>query len=99
VEVASQPRPLELRASFPNPASSESRITYSVPAAGSASLRLFDVTGREVRTLLDGIVQAGPHEAIWDGRDNQGQRLPAGAYFYELNAGGQRVARRVVRLH
>jgi hypothetical protein len=98
VEAAGEPRPLELRASFPNPASSESRISYSVPSAGSASLRLFDVTGREVRTLLDGRVQAGPHEAIWDGRDNHGQRLPAGAYFYELNAGGQRVARRIVRL-
>jgi len=98
VEATNGPRALELRASFPNPASSESRIAYNVPSTGSASLRLFDVNGREVRTLVHGTTQAGQHEAIWDGRDDRGLRLPAGAYFYELNAGGQRVTRRVIRL-
>ena len=84
--------------STPNPAWSLSRVEYSLPATGPASLRLFDVSGREVRTLVNGPVEAGRHEAIWDGRDASGQKVPAGAYFYELNAGGKRATRRVVRL-
>jgi hypothetical protein len=91
-------RSVELGASYPNPTWSLSRIEYSLPTSGPATLRLFDVTGREVRTLVNGKVEAGRHDAIWDGRDGQGDRVPAGVYFYELNAGGQRASRRVVRL-
>lgn len=92
-------RSIALGSSFPNPTSRESRIEYSVPSSGRASLRLFDTMGREVRTLVDGTVQAGRHEAIWHGRDTNGRAMPAGAYFYEFNANGESVGRRIVRLH
>lgn len=85
--------------SCPNPAFSLSRVEYSLPSAGPATLRLFDLSGREVRTLVAGPVPAGRHEATWDGRDAQGREVPAGTYFYELNAGGERQTRKVVRLH
>jgi flagellar hook assembly protein FlgD len=75
-----------------------SRIEYSVPTSGPASLTLFDVSGREIRTLVNGPVTAGPHEVAWDGLDRQGRQVPPGAYFYELNAGGQHETRRLVRL-
>ncbi len=94
----SSSRSVELGPSYPNPTFRLSRVEYSLPTSGPASLRLFDVTGREVRTLVNGNVEAGRHEAIWDGRDGQGRQVPAGAYFYELNAGGQKASRRVVRL-
>jgi FlgD Ig-like domain len=95
---ASAPHSIELSSSFPNPTSSASRIEFTLPNSGPASLRLYDVTGRQVRTLLDGNMVAGRHEAIWDGRDGTGRTLPAGAYFYELSAGGQRVLRQVIHL-
>ena len=85
--------------SYPNPSFTLSRVEYSTPTTGPASLKLFDVSGREVRTLVDGQVPAGRHESTWDGRDAQGREVPAGAYFYELNAGGHRQTRRVVHLH
>jgi hypothetical protein len=89
---------VQLGPSHPNPTWSLSRVEYSVPATGPATLRLVDPAGREVRTLVDGQVPAGRHEAIWDGRDANGRQVPAGVYFYQLNAGGRRASQRVVRL-
>ena len=89
---------VQLGACYPNPTFSLSHIDYSVPTEGLATLCLFDVTGREVRTLVDGKVTAGRHKATWDGRDANGNQVPAGAYFYQLNAGGQRASKRVVRM-
>jgi flagellar hook assembly protein FlgD len=56
------------------------------------------VSGREVRVLFHGEVAAGSHDAVWDGRDAAGRPLPAGTYFYELTAGGERMSRRMIRL-
>jgi hypothetical protein len=92
-------RAVRLGASVPNPAAGTARIDYTVPARGPVSLRLLDVSGREVRTLVAGEVAAGRHEVLWDGRDARGRAMPAGAYFYELTANGQRQARRLVRLN
>jgi hypothetical protein len=89
---------LVLSASRPNPMRSATRIEYSVPTTGPATLTLFDVSGREIRTLVNGPVTAGPHEVAWDGLDRLGRQVPAGAYFYELNANGERRTQRVVRL-
>lgn len=92
------PRAVQLGAIRPNPATTQARIPFSIATRGPATLRLLDVHGREVRTLVQGEVSAGSHEAIWDGRDGSGRALPAGVYFYELSAAGQRMGRRVVRL-
>ena len=96
-EIAGLPA-AELGACYPNPMFSLSRIDYSVATSGPVSLRLFDVAGREVRTLVNGPVTAGSHGATWDGRDANGKLVPAGAYFYQLNAGGQKASRPVVRM-
>jgi flagellar hook assembly protein FlgD len=93
-------RAVELGASIPNPTSSSARIEYRVPARGPVTLRLLDVSGREVRACWStGEVAAGSHEAIWDGRDARGHTLPAGAYFYELTANGEMGStRQIIRL-
>ncbi len=101
VSVESPPqglRAIELGSSFPNPSSAKARIDYSVPTRGPVTLRLLDVSGREVRVLVDGQVTAGAHQVTWDGRDGRGRPMPAGAYFYELTANGQRSTRKIVRL-
>ena len=99
--VESQATDLKLVAlgsGYPNPAGAKTHISYSMPYRGLAMLRMVDVSGRAVRTLVDGDVGAGTHEATWDGRDDRGRSLPAGMYWYELNANGTRLARSMVRL-
>jgi flagellar hook assembly protein FlgD len=51
---------------------------------GYASLRIYDVSGRLVRTLVDGSLGKGVHELLWDGRDDNGDILASGVYFYRF---------------
>ena len=53
------------------------------------TLRIFDVRGREVRTLFSGQQTAGTHEVEWDGRDGAGGAAASGVYVYRLLAGGE----------
>ena len=61
------------------------------------TLGVYDVAGRLVRTLLDGAHrEAGPHAAVWDGRDDGGRGAAAGVYFYRLRAEGFEEVKRMV---
>jgi hypothetical protein len=51
-----------------------------------------------VRTLISGTGDAGPHDIVWDARDDHGMRVAAGVYFYRMNAGGRQSQRKVVFL-
>jgi hypothetical protein len=65
----------------PNPFNPETVIPYSISSDGRVAIRIFDVAGRLVRTLVDARQQAGPHVVRWDGRADKGRPLAAGIYF------------------
>ena len=71
-------------------------IHYALPATERTSLVVYDVSGRKVRTLVDGDREAGPHAIRWDARDASGRTLPAGLYLYRLRAGSFESTQRVV---
>jgi len=76
--------------SGPNPANPISKLSYVIPRnAGSQDvrLRIFDVNGRLVRTLVSGVQSPGPYTSIWDGRDEGGRGVASGNYFARLNVG------------
>ncbi len=73
----------------PNPFNPATVLHFSLPAAGHAELRVFDVQGRLVRTLVDGQRAAGQNEARWDGRDGDGRQVASGTYYGRLVAAGQ----------
>jgi len=85
-----------LYASAPNPARAGALLRFSLPARGPITLAIFDVSGRRVRTVLEGEVEAGAHEARWDGRDEQGRLANAGLYLCHLDAAGTRQSRKLV---
>lgn len=87
---------IQLRPNVPNPTLTTTRIDFTLAGGGPAVVRVFDVQGRLVRTLLDKAMPAGDHSVVWDGRSDAGHVLSAGTYFYELNADGQRAARKAV---
>ena len=74
-------------------------LAYDLPRAGRVTLRIYDVGGRLVRSLVSGEVQeAGRHTVEWDGRDVAGAATGAGLYFGRLGVGGESDVRRVVRV-
>jgi hypothetical protein len=88
VDGATLPRHFALAANVPNPFNPSTRVNYEVPVGGGEmTLRIYDLRGQLVRTLVDGAQPAGRHAAIWDGRDEAGRPLPSGVYVGRLQAG------------
>jgi len=82
------PTPNRLYHATPNPFNPTTRVRYDLEYPEAVILGVFDIKGRLVRRLSDGTVQsAGRHEVIWDGRSDDGNRLPSGTYFCRLEAG------------
>ncbi len=72
----------------PNPFNPVTKVSYGLPKDGPVSLRIYNVAGRLVRTLVDGPEEAGYHEATWDGRDDRGVEAASGVYFCRMEAEG-----------
>ena len=79
----------------PNPFGGETVIRYSLPREEIVRLRVFDIQGRRVATLVDGPVPAGAYWLPWDGRGIDGRRLAEGVYIVRLQWRGGSVARKV----
>ncbi len=77
---------LSLSNGLPNPFSLNNRISFTLPTAEEASLKVFDATGRLVRTLVNGSITAGTHQIAWDGLDEGARRAPSGLYYYRLTS-------------
>jgi serine protease AprX len=80
----------------PNPFTGRTVFSFELPAPGPARLTIHDLRGRVVAVLCDGQRPAGLHAVVWNGRDGQGIRRPAGVYFYRLQARQGEVVRRIV---
>jgi hypothetical protein len=84
---------------YPNPSLGKSTmIPYSLPRSGAVTLRILDISGREVRSLVNQVMGEGNHVAKWDGRNSHGELVPTGIYFYQLRTADIREAQRLVRV-
>ena len=75
--------------STPNPLSTSTTISFGLDHARDVELKIFDVNGRQVRSLVDGMLPAGSHRIAWDGLDDSSSPLASGTYFYRLRIDGQ----------
>jgi hypothetical protein len=82
------PQAYGLGQNYPNPFNPSTRITFSLPQTGAVSLRVFNLLGQEVATLVNGAMTAGTHETVWDGRDAARRVLSSGVYFYRIEVKG-----------
>ncbi len=89
VGVGPAPKSLLLGAAHPNPSENGFAFRVGLPAAAATRLRVYDASGRLVRTILDGALSSGTREMAWDARDANGTAVPTGVYFLRLDAGNE----------
>jgi photosystem II stability/assembly factor-like uncharacterized protein len=86
----------------PNVFRKQVKLSFSVPESGHVEVRIFDIAGRPVRTVLDEVVPSGGHSGAWNGADNSGESVSAGVYFCTLRCstgtGSRCVTKKVVYL-
>ncbi|NUO82165.1 right-handed parallel beta-helix repeat-containing protein, partial [candidate division KSB1 bacterium] len=80
----------ELAQNYPNPFNPSTTIRFTLPEAapGAVTLRIYDMRGALVKTLVSGTLHAGQHEVVWNGINKQGEHVASGMYLYRMQAGG-----------
>jgi hypothetical protein len=89
---------LTLYQNTPNPFNPTTTISFSLPDRSKATLCIYDVEGRRIRTLVDEVMKEGHQERVWDGRDASGNQVGSGVYFYCLTAGNRTLTKKMVLL-
>jgi hypothetical protein len=77
-----------LEQNYPNPFNPSTKISWQSPVGSWQSLKVYDILGREIITLVDEYKPAGKYEVEFSGHSDEGQNLPSGVYFYQLRIGG-----------
>jgi hypothetical protein len=88
----------DLYQNYPNPFNPTTTITFSLEKNEMVQLRVFDLVGREIKTIVNESLNAGQHVANWNGTDNTGKMVPTGVYFYKLQAGTFSDTRKMILL-
>ena len=81
------PTQFELSQNYPNPFNPTTKISYSLPQSSFVSIKVYDMLGREVRSLISNEMVAGNHSVDWNGDDNNGIKVASGTYVYRITAG------------
>jgi len=85
-----------LRPNFPNPFNPTTAIPLVLPHRGEVHVEIYDILGQRVNCLASGMMEAGVHTLIWNGRDQQGRRVGSGAYLCLLRVGDFRQQRKMI---
>jgi hypothetical protein len=81
---SSVPVSFNLEQNYPNPFNAQTLIAFQLPQKEFAELKIFDINGREIRTLINNEVEGGIYKIKWDGLDMNGNIVSSGIYFYRL---------------
>jgi hypothetical protein len=93
-EVRPEAASINIRA-YPNPFNPIVTIACEIPETRDGSIRVYNLAGQLVRTLVDGLQDVGQHSITWDGRDKHGRSVASGVYLYRLVVGERSVTRRM----
>jgi hypothetical protein len=84
--AADLPTGYSLKQNYPNPFNPSTKIGFDIPVSSTVTLKIFNMIGQEVRTLVHGTFPAGTQDVTWNGTDDAGRALASGVYFCSLNA-------------
>ena len=92
------PISFSLKQNYPNSFRAKTDIQFILPKSTQVSIKIYDVAGRLVKTLVDGEKSAGSHKAYWDGTDQHAQRVSTGIYFCKFSAGDFNTVKKMILL-
>jgi hypothetical protein len=92
------PTQYALEQNYPNPFNPTTLINYSLPKNSFVVLKIYDMLGREIKTLVNNQMSAGKYSVDWKGEDNNGNKVTSGIYIYRISAGNFSAARKMVAL-
>ena len=98
LDVASIPDVFALHQNYPNPFNPTTQIQYDLPEDKNVTIAIYDVMGRNIRTLMNGRQTAGYHSVRWDAKNDTGEGVAAGMYIYTIQAGEFRATKKMVLL-
>jgi hypothetical protein len=81
---------------YPNPFNASTILTYEIEKGEKLTLKIYDILGREVRSLVNGLQRPGVYRVIWDGKNNQGREVSSGIYLYQLRVGHYKQTKKLV---
>ena len=90
------PTEFSLTQNYPNPFNPETVISYSTPKPAQIRIEIYNAIGKKIRTLVDDYVQAGQHQIIWDGKNDNGIQVSTGIYYYIMQSGNFRSMKKAV---
>jgi hypothetical protein len=95
------PKDVALQQNYPNPFNTATIMRYTVPMAESPQhiiLKIYNILGREIKTLVDEEKRSGMYQVTWDGKDETGRDVASGVYFYKLRVGNLGTTKKLVVL-
>ncbi|MFH1195144.1 MAG: alpha-amylase family glycosyl hydrolase [bacterium] len=90
------PAGYKLEQNYPNPFNPSTVISYQLPVISKIELKIYDVLGREIKTLVDTEQLPGYYSIEWNGKDNSGNQAASGIYFYRLTSGGFSITQKLM---
>ncbi len=98
-KTISSPSPITLYQNYPNPSKKKTMIRFTISNNTNVSLNIYDISGRLVKTLANGIPGAGSYFVVWDGKNEEGKEVPGGVYLYTMRAGAYKETRKLLLIH
>jgi len=86
----------KLHQNYPNPFNPSTKIDFDIPNSEFVTLTIYNSLGQTVQILVNSELSAGPHEVQWNGQDESGRVVPAGVYYYQINAGNFQSTRKML---
>jgi parallel beta-helix repeat protein len=90
------PAEFVLYQNYPNPFNPVTTIKFDLPGTAFVSLKVFNIAGQKIRTLINRKIQAGHQSVVWDGKNESGNQMPSGMYIYIIRAGEFRQSRKMI---
>ncbi len=90
------PAPALALTNYPNPFNPETTISFALPQDEQTAIKVYNLRGQLVKTLVNDRMEAGEHEVVWSGRDDSGKNVSSGVYFLRMQTSGKTISRKLM---